>query len=324
MSRKSVVEPGETTHERIMAQAERITSLGETAGRIARDPVNQPTINNWLEAMGNPNPRYREGEAPPSMAQVWTMYGLGGKPAEDDPLHAMMTVLTDAGYTAVLGTNCEQTYDRYLQVGEQVRVTTALDSVVGPKQTGVGDGYFVTSRSTWYVAHPDGRSERVASMLFRVLKYRPAEPRLAEHSARSADEGEADIDRLVLRPMKNRDTEFFWEGTAVGELRIQKCNACGALRHPPGPACPACAALDRGHVVAAGHGTVFSFVVHRHPSVPGRTLPILLVLVDLDEGVRMVGELVDAEPDGVEIGMEVRVEFQRIDDDLSLPVWRRL
>lgn len=155
-------------HERIMAEAERIEALGEAAEREARDPVNQPTIDNWLEAMGNTNPRWRSGEAPPSMAQVWTMYGLGGTPPADDPLHGMMKVLTDAGYPAVLGTNCEQTYHRTLKVGEQVRVTTALDSVVGPKQTAMGEGYFVTSRSTWYVGN-----EVVATMLFRVLKFRP-------------------------------------------------------------------------------------------------------------------------------------------------------
>lgn len=160
-------------HEQVMTEAERIRGWGEAAERTARDEVNQPTINNWLEAMGLDNPRFQQGEAPPSMAQVWTMYGLGGKPAEDDPLHAMMRVLTDAGFTAVLGTNCEQSYDRYLRVGERVRVTTALDSVVGPKTTGMGVGYFVTSRNTWYVDHPDGRSERVATMLFRVLKFVP-------------------------------------------------------------------------------------------------------------------------------------------------------
>ena len=126
----------------------------------------------------------------------------------------------------------------------------------------------------------------------------------------------------ALRPQVNRDTAFFWEGTAAGELRIQQCNACGALRHPPGPACPACGALDRGYVTACGRGTVFSYVVHRHPPVPGRELPILLVLVDLEEGVRMVGELVDVEPEDLAIGMPVTADFRRIDDDLTLPVWR--
>jgi uncharacterized protein len=160
-------------HAQVMEAADAIKGWGEAAERLARDPVNQPTINNWLEAMGLDNERFLEGEAPPSMAQVWTMYGLGGKPSERDPLHAMMQVLTAAGFGAVLGTNCEQSYDRYLRIGEQLRVTTALESVVGPKATGMGVGYFVTSRSTWYVDHADGTSERVATMLFRVLKFIP-------------------------------------------------------------------------------------------------------------------------------------------------------
>jgi hypothetical protein len=81
-----------------------------------------------------------------------------------------MEVLTGEGYTAVLGTNCEQTYERYLRVGERVRVTTALDAVVGPKRTAMGEGYFVTSKNTWYVG-----DEVVATMLFRVLKFIPKE-----------------------------------------------------------------------------------------------------------------------------------------------------
>lgn len=170
-----MTEPTSPEHQLIMAEADRIIALGEAAERTGRDPVNQPTINNWLEAMGNENPRFKAGEAPPSMAQVWTMYGLGGKPPADDPLHAMMQVLTGAGFTAVLGTNCEQEYERTLKVGEQVRVTTSLDSVVGPKSTGMGVGYFVTSRNRWYVDQPDGHRELVATMLFRVLKFVPKE-----------------------------------------------------------------------------------------------------------------------------------------------------
>ena len=130
----------------------------------------------------------------------------------------------------------------------------------------------------------------------------------------------------VVRPMTNRDSQFFWDGTAAGELRIQRCNACGALRFPPGPACQSCDAYDRGHQVAAGTGTVFSYVVHRHPPVPGKELPIVIALIDLDEGVRMVGEVTDVPPDGggaVEIGMRLRVDFDRVDDELTLPLWRR-
>jgi uncharacterized OB-fold protein len=128
---------------------------------------------------------------------------------------------------------------------------------------------------------------------------------------------------MVIRPMMNRDSQAFWDGTAAGELRIQVCNACGAKRFPPGPACPDCGALDRGWVTTNGTGTVFSYVVHRYPPVPGKELPIVIALVDLDEGVRMVGEVVDVADDEIEIGMPLRVDYRKVDDELTLPVWRR-
>ena len=156
------------THDRIMAEFERIKAQGEAAESVAPYPVNQATIGPWLDAMGYDNERFRQGEAPPSMAQVWTMPGLGRKRPPEDPLSRMTEFLTGEGYHAVLGTNCEQSYERYLLVGEELRVTSALESVAGPKNTAMGEGYFVTSRNTWYVG-----DEVVATMLFRVLKFIP-------------------------------------------------------------------------------------------------------------------------------------------------------
>ena len=125
----------------------------------------------------------------------------------------------------------------------------------------------------------------------------------------------------MIRPMINRDSQYFWDGTQAKELRIQKCGACGALRHPPGPACPTCGAFDREFIVASGLGTVFSLVVHRHPPVPDKELPIVLALIDLDEGVRMLGE-VPGELD-LAIGDRLHVDWQVIDAELMLPIWRR-
>ena len=312
--------PDHGSRDWVMAAAELIKARGESASRTGRDPVNQPMVNNWVEAMGDRNPVYVDpaaaaavhgGEgtvAPPAMAQVWTMYGLD--PARDpaDPLYATMAMLDDAGFTSVIATNCEQTYDRYLRPGDEVRVTNRLESVVGPKRTALGEGYFATTRNTWYVG-----DERVATMTFRVLKFKPATKKAA---------GETTAESFVLRPLVNRDTAFFWEGTRAGELRVQKCGACGELRHPPGPVCPSCHAMQPTYVVVPGRGTVYSYVVHRHPPVPGKELPILLVLVELDEGVRMVGELLDATPDDVKIGAPVEVSMVTVDDDLTIPAWR--
>ncbi len=126
----------------------------------------------------------------------------------------------------------------------------------------------------------------------------------------------------MIRPMINRDSQFFWEGASAKELRIQTCGSCGTLRHPPGPSCPTCGAFDRQFVVASGLGTVFSFVVHRHPPVPDKELPIVLALIDLEEGVRMVGEVPGAED--LAIGDRVQVDWQVVDAELTLPIWRRV
>ena len=300
----------------IAEAAARIAARGESRPRQARDPVNLPMIRNWAEAIGDANPVYTDADAatrsahgglvaPPAMAQVWTMRGLHPQADDDDPLGLMSAVLDEAGFTSVVATNCEQEYRRYLRHGEQVEVRSRLESVTGPKRTSLGEGWFVTTISTWYAG-----TEPVATMLFRILKFRPAPPPPPLPLASD-----------VLRPVVSRDTAFFWEGTAAGELRIQRCGGCGALRHPPGPMCPGCGAAKPEYIVAAGTGEVYSYVVQHHPPVPGKSLPIVVALVQLTEGVRMVGEL-QASPERVRVGLPVRVEFARVDDTLTLPAWR--
>jgi uncharacterized protein len=312
------------SHEWIMAEADRIAAAGESAPRSGRDPVNQPMVNNWVEAIGDENPLYVDSDAaassvhgelvaPPAMAQVWTMAGLNARRDPEEPLYATMAMLDEAGYTSVVATDSEQTYLRYLRAGEQVSLTSRLESVVGPKRTALGEGYFVTTKNTWYVG-----DEPVATMVWRVLKFKP----VAKSEAAEVAVEKTAAASSVIRPMVNRDSEFFWEGSRKGELRIQRCGTCEELRHPPGPMCPSCGANEPDYVVARGTGTVYSYVVHRHPPVPGKQLPILLALVELDEGVRMVGELLDVGDDEVEIGMPVEVSMVRVDDELTLPAWR--
>ena len=300
----------------IREAASRIAAGGESGSRSASDPVNMPMIRHWAEAMGDTNPAYLDAEfaaasvhgglvAPPAMVQVWTMRGLRPAPGDGesgDPLGSMLAVLDEAGFTSIVATNSEQEYFRYLRHGEHLTVRTSLEEVTGPKRTALGEGWFVTTRNTWYSG-----TEPVASMRFRVLRFRPSAPK--------APVGE------ILRPAISRDTEFFWAGTARHELRIQRCGECGALRHPPGPVCPACGAAKPDYVVAAGTGEVYSYVVHHHPPVPGRQVPFVVALVQLPEGVRMVGELLGVNPEQVRIGLPVRAEFVLIDEELTLPAW---
>ena len=307
----------------IRAAAARIAAAGQSRPRPARDPVNLPMIRNWAEAIGDASPVYTDAQfaarsphgglvAPPAMTQVWTMRGLhpadGARGDSGDPLHLMSAVLDEAGFTSVVATDCEQSYHRYLRHGEQVTVRASLESVTGPKQTSLGEGWFVTTRSTWYVG-----AEAVATMMFRLLKFRPPDPAPPAPASPLAD---------VLRPVVSPDTKFFWDGTAAGELRIQRCGRCGARRHPPGPMCPACGAATPQYDVAAGTGQIYSYVVHHHPPVPGRDLPIVIALVQLPEGVRVVGELIGVSPERVCVGLPVRVVFVRVDDELTLPAWR--
>lgn len=125
-----------------------------------------------------------------------------------------------------------------------------------------------------------------------------------------------------LAPTGTPDSRFFWDAIAEHRLVIQRCGDCGALRHPPRPMCPRCNSLARDTIEASGRGEVFSFVMPQHPQYPWIEYPYVVVLVDLEEGVRLVSNLSDIAPDDVEIGMAVEVFFEHFDDGLVLPQFR--
>jgi uncharacterized protein len=122
-----------------------------------------------------------------------------------------------------------------------------------------------------------------------------------------------------LRPGQSADTEFFWSGCDEHRLLIQRCAGCGVLRHPPGPACPACHSLESEPVESAGHGTLYSFAVHHYPPVQGFDGPAVIGLVELDEGVRMVSNIVGSDPASLHIGDRVAVFFLDQAEGWSLP-----
>lgn len=241
------------------------------------------------------------------------MRGLGAKREEDDPLRRMTEILDEAGYTSVVATNCDQVYHRYLRHGEEVTIESTLEDLAGPKKTGLGEGWFFTTRSVWKVG-----DEVVAEMLFRILKFAPPlrETGRMSHSvdstepvSHSAPTVPADLDPTrMLRPSASQDTRFFWDGVAAHELRIQR-RPDGTLQHPPVPALWLAQDETTDYVVASGRGTVFSYVVHHAPKVPGRTVPYVVALVELDEGVRMLGELRGVDPGDVRIGTPVEAIF---------------
>ncbi|MCF8568980.1 OB-fold domain-containing protein [Gordonia sp. HY002] len=324
-SPESTITP-ESTVDEIRAAADVIKASGASAPTVGRDPINRPMIHNWVEAMGDANPIYVDDDAaraaghdgivaPPAMAQVWTMRGLHGVRADDDPLGQATALFDAAGYTSVVATNCDTVYHRYTAPGEEMTLSAELVDVVGPKHTALGEGWFFTTRNTWRVKDTD---EVVAEMNFRILKFAPGSNKPANPAP--------DLDPAkLIRPTASRDTAFFWDGVAAHELRIQRLED-GSLRHPPIPA----SWKPRGddgefgatdYQVASGRGTVYSHVVHHAPKVPGRPLPFVVALVELDEGVRLLGELRDVDPADVRIGLPVQVTFLDFPADGDRPAW---
>jgi uncharacterized protein len=308
--------------EDIQKAAERVKAEGRSKPRVGRHPVNQPMVDHWLDAIGDKNPIYVDESAakaaghpgvvaPPAMIQVWTMMGLGGVRPDDDPLGKILELFDDAGYIGVVATNCEQTYHRYLRPGEEVSVAAELTDVVGPKQTALGEAFFITQKISWQVGDED-----VAEMMWRIMKFIPAD---AAQPAVAPVPDDLDADSM-MRPSSSRDTKFFWDGVSAHELRLQK-RPDGSLQHPPVPALWLDKESETEYVVASGTGTVFSFVVHHAPKVPGRTLPFVIALVELEEGVRMLGELRGIDPAAVEIGLPVRATYIDFPANDVGPAW---
>jgi uncharacterized OB-fold protein len=127
---------------------------------------------------------------------------------------------------------------------------------------------------------------------------------------------------LRPRPSINRDNRFWFDGVAEGRLLIQRCTGCGDLRHPPGPVCPSCHSFDWDTVEASGRGTVYSYVINHHPPFPAFDYPLAVALIELEEGTRLVSNVVGIDPEAIEVGQDVEVDFVRYDDELTLPVFR--
>ncbi|MEU5611465.1 bifunctional MaoC family dehydratase N-terminal/OB-fold nucleic acid binding domain-containing protein [Streptomyces sparsogenes] len=276
-------------------------------GGEGKDPVNEPMIRHWCEAMGDANPAY-PAIAPPTMLQVWTMGGLSGHAAGSARSAAydeLLALLDGAGCTSVVATDCEQEYARPLRPGDRVTFDAVIESVSPRKTTKLGEGHFVTTRM-------DVRAggELVGRHRFRILKYAPARRAAAAKGAKRP------------RPVINRDNAGFWAGVAEHRLLIQRCTGCGALRFPWLPGCGACGCQEWETVEASGAGTVFSYVVMHHPPFPAFDPPYAVGLIELAEGVRMISNITGVPCDEVRIGMPVELEFLRVDADLELPVFR--
>lgn len=317
---------GVAADEAFLARLREFVGQEATPVRIAQEPVNRPMIRHFVEAMGDENPVYLDEEAaratgrdgivaPPPMLSTWLMVGYKAhmhaleKGPADSPMARLLGLLAEAGFTGVVATNDEHEYLRELRVGDQLSMTTVIDDVSPRKQTGLGAGHFITTVRTY----TDQHGEVVARQRFRIMRFapRPAEPIAAE------------VDQLTLRPKPFvlRDNAFWFKAAQQQRLVIQCCSDCGRLRHPPAPSCPDCGSFTWHEAPASGRGTVHSFVISHHPKAPGFDYPLAVLLVDLEEGTRLVADFA-GDPASVSIGMPVEVEWVRYDDELTLPRFR--
>jgi uncharacterized OB-fold protein len=125
------------------------------------------------------------------------------------------------------------------------------------------------------------------------------------------------------RPAPTPETMYFWEGTRAGELRLQRCNTCQKVYFPPRLFCPECASRDVAMFRASGRARLYSYVIHHRP-VPGFTPPYAIAVVELDEGPRMMTNIVDCAqtPEALVLDMPLDVTFEKIDDEITLPLFR--
>lgn len=127
--------------------------------------------------------------------------------------------------------------------------------------------------------------------------------------------------RIVPAPV-GLNAEFY-EWLARGELRIQRCGACGVLRHPPRHRCAACGASGSEWVRASGRGRVFSWTITHRAVDPAFSPPYAIVVAELEEGPRLVGNLRGAPPSALELDRPLTVEIEPYSDTVGF-VWFRL
>ncbi len=122
-------------------------------------------------------------------------------------------------------------------------------------------------------------------------------------------------------PVPSPESRPFWEAAKEHRLLIPRCKACEKFWFPPSRLCPHCLSADTAWETVSGHAKIFSFVVfHRvyHPAFAGE-VPYVVAIVELDEGPRMLTNIVGIAPDQVSCNMPVQVAFDDVSDEVAIP-----
>ena len=124
-------------------------------------------------------------------------------------------------------------------------------------------------------------------------------------------------------PQPTPETQAYWDGTKAGELRVQRCDECAHTYSPPRPFCPKCASRKVTWIKASGRATLYSYVIHHRP-MPGFTPPYSIAVVELEEGPRMMTNIVECPqtPEALQLDMPLQVTFVAISETITLPQFK--
>lgn len=126
------------------------------------------------------------------------------------------------------------------------------------------------------------------------------------------------------RPVLGLHDGPFWDHVRARAMALQRCDGCGAFRHPPGPACPACLSPSSHWAPVSGEGTILSWAVFHRQYLPAYPAPYNVIAVRLREGPVMISNLVGEPPPGSWIGTAVRVVYATMPDGFVLPRFERV
>jgi len=127
-------------------------------------------------------------------------------------------------------------------------------------------------------------------------------------------------------PVPDLDNQEFWDKCREHQLVLRRCKDCSSFVHPPKPNCPKCASDNLEWRESEGKGKVYTFVITRQPVNPAflDRLPWAVVDVELKEGVHLISNLSDCDPEEIQIGMDVQVVFEKVNDEITLPKFKRV
>ncbi|MEM9357260.1 MAG: Zn-ribbon domain-containing OB-fold protein [Pseudomonadota bacterium] len=128
-------------------------------------------------------------------------------------------------------------------------------------------------------------------------------------------------DRIIPQPTP--ETQHYWDGAKRGELLLQKCKSCNNVYFPPRPFCPECGSRDVEVVKASGKGRLYSYIIN-HMKAPGYEPPFAVAVVELEEGPRIMTNILECEPtpEALQLDMPLEVTFEELSDEISLPQFK--